>query len=418
MKIGISEMALHVPAWRMRLDMLLNHRHQSHPDLDRRLRRAVESTAQEAVRFPAPWEDPVTLAAQAAAKVLKRTNASSGVRYVAVGTETSVDHSKPIAAYTQGVLQRAGYPLPTSLSTFQVQHACAGGTIALLSVAGMLRCAGRDGEYGLVICSDVARYETPSTAEITQGAGAVAMLIERRPRLIELETDTVGFASRDVDDFFRPLGSITARVQGRFSVDCYNEALDHAVGDHAMRLGKTPREVIESTDIFVLHVPFYKMAVTGLSGLVARYLETSPEQTAAFLESRRFSQGIEATKQIGNIYSGSAYMALMFSLQDQLEAYGEAIVGKRVLIASYGSGNTMSVVAGTIAAEAPAVIRGWDLEAVLAAAQDATMTDYEQWVAKSSYDLSHGAVADHATSGHFFLRSIREDGYREYAYTP
>lgn len=416
MNIGISDMALYVPAHRMGLDRLLQRRSQENPEIERRLRRAIESTAQEAIRFPAPWQDSVTLAAHASTEVLQRSGAAADVRYVAVGTETSVDMSKPIAAYAHGVMQRAGVPLSGALSTFQVQHACAGGTIAMLSVAGMLKCAAREGESGLVVCSDVARYEAPSTAEITQGAGAVAMLIERDPRLLQLELDSVGFASSDVDDFFRPLGSIIASVKGRYSVDCYNEALDAAVRDHASRLGRTPREVIETTDIFVLHVPFYKMAVTGLSSLVARYLETTPEQTAEFLASRRFGEGIEPTKQIGNIYSGSAYMAMMFSLADQRRHVGDAIVGKRVLIASYGSGNTMSVVAGTVAPEAGRVIGAWNLDAVLNGGLDADFGLYERWVAPERYEAWNGTVAETAPAGHYFLKSIREDGYREYDY--
>ena len=45
---------------------------------------------------------------------------------------------------------------------------------------------GRD-ERGLVICTDVARYDAGTSAEITQGAGAVAMIAERGCGLVELE---------------------------------------------------------------------------------------------------------------------------------------------------------------------------------------------------------------------------------------
>jgi hydroxymethylglutaryl-CoA synthase len=176
-RVGISDMSIYIPQWKIDLEDILQRRAAEDPSFERRLRRAIESTDQMAIRFPPPWQDSVTLAAQAARPLLEDPGVAGGVRYLAVGTETSVDLSKPVAAYAQGVLQRSGVVLPRTLSTFQVQHACAGGTIAMMSVAGMLKCTGRPGESGLVINSDIARYQTPSTAEITQGAGAVAIRI-------------------------------------------------------------------------------------------------------------------------------------------------------------------------------------------------------------------------------------------------
>jgi hydroxymethylglutaryl-CoA synthase len=356
------------------------------------------------------------MAAQASRDLLLRTEAAPSVRYFGVGTESSVDMSKPIAAYAHGVMQRSGVPLPRELSTFQVQHACAGGTIAMMSIAGMLQAAGRDGERGLVVCSDVARYETPSTAEITQGAGAVAMLIEENPRLLELDLTTVGLASNDVDDFFRPLPSITARVKGRYSVECYNEALDTAFSDHSRRLGEEPQSVLHKTDLFVVHVPFYKMAVTGMTRLVEHYLGVSPSDAHEFLNTHHFYEGIEAARHIGNIYSGSAYMSLMYALWRRWKVEGDGIVGKHVTLASYGSGNTMSVIGARVAEDAPDVLAGWDLQKILDAGADASVEAYREFVAKETYTGDTGDVCDghEVETGEYFLRSIREDGYREY----
>lgn len=416
--VGISDMALFVPESMIQLDTILKKRSEEDPGFERRLRRAIESTAQEAIRFPKPWQDSVTLAAQASRELLEREpSRAPSVRYFAVGTETSVDMSKPIAAYAQGVLQRSGVPVPDTMSTFQVQHACAGGTIGLASVSALLQAGGRDGESGLVVCSDVARYDTPSTAEITQGAGAVAMLVEEDPDLLELDLGTIGVASHDVDDFFRPLNSITARVKGRFSVDCYNEALDEAFRDHAVRLGAEPADILKDTDIFVLHVPFYKMAVSGMAGLLKRYLELTSEEIDSFLKEKGFIQALEASRVIGNIYSGSAYMALMYSLEDRFQTFGDDIVGKRVILASYGSGNTMMIVGGRITSNAPAVLSRWNLQAILDSAEETPFGEYETWVQPRQYDLSHGPVeTDGVSSGDYYLANIREDGYREYFY--
>ncbi|MFW5806085.1 MAG: hydroxymethylglutaryl-CoA synthase, partial [Spirochaetota bacterium] len=182
----MSDLFAYVPRPRISLEKLVEYRVQSVPKLERRLRRALETTGQQAVRYPQIYEDNVTLSAEAAAGILRARGSGEGLRYLTVGTETPVDHSKPVAAYVEGVLQNAGMDVPETISTFQVQHACAGGTISMLSVAALLAVAGRDSESGIVISSDIARYDAPSTAEVTQGAGAVGMLVERNPRLLSL----------------------------------------------------------------------------------------------------------------------------------------------------------------------------------------------------------------------------------------
>lgn len=416
--VGISDMALYVPTPMISLETILARRTADDPAFERRLRRAIEATDQLSIRFPERWEDPVTMVAHASRDLLGTVGHLQRMRYLAVGTETSVDMSKPIAAYAQGALQRSGVDVPRGISTFQVQHACAGGTIALTSVGALLVSAGREGEFGVVACSDVARYATPSTAEITQGAGAVAMLVERDPKLVGIDLTTIGLASEDVDDFFRPLASVTARVKGRFSVDCYNDALDSAFLDHASRRGLAPEEVLRSTDIFVLHVPFYRMAVTGLTRLIEKRLGLDHDQATQFLEERRFYDGIEASRHIGNIYSGSVFMSLMFSLWNRYRAEGEAIVGKSILLASYGSGNTMTALHGTVAPQAPEVLAGWDLQAVLDAAKESDFEQYERFVAPEQYDLSHGAIAEDpdVPTNAYYLAGVREDGYREYRF--
>jgi hydroxymethylglutaryl-CoA synthase len=322
-----------------------------------------------------------------------------------------------VSAYVEGALQSSGVDLPETISTFQVQHACAGGTISMLSVGALLKVAGRTGESGIVVSSDIARYDVPSTAEITQGAGAVAMLVETSPKLLELDLSTVGYASRDVDDFFRPLGSVTAKVKGGYSVQCYNDAFDIALTDHAARRGMTPKEVLESADYIVLHVPFYKMPISALKRALLHHNGLDEEEADAFLESRGVTGSLQPTRDIGNIYSGSAYMALAFLLKQQYESEGADIVGKNVLLGSYGSGNTMSVFTTRIAEKAPEVISEWDLDTVLTDRDDSTVEQYEQWLeAPLPAETYRERIAEvNVPQGRFYLKNIREDGYREYA---
>jgi hydroxymethylglutaryl-CoA synthase len=416
--IGINDINLHLPSPRIALGTLVERRVLDNPRLERHLERACRTTGQRAIRFPEPWEDSATMAAQAALGLVTKTTEAErgGLRHLAVGTETGVDHSKPLSAYVQGMLERAGAGIPRSVSSFQVQHACAGGTLGLLSVAGLLAAGGRQGESGLVVSTDIARYETETTAEITQGAGAAALHVARSPRLLELDLSSVGFWSMDVDDFFRPLGSTVAQVRGSFSMKCYWDGLEAAFLDHARRAGQEPEQALRETDLFALHTPFRNMPESALERLLGKMLGLSVEGARSFLRERGFFAGVDPIADIGNMYSGSLWAVLAFLLEERYRNLGERIAGKRVLLASYGSGNTMIVLSGKVAASAPDVISRWDLSRALAGARDADFDEYSAWTAGHRGARRHDNVVGKAIlpPGAFFLAGIRKDGYREY----
>ena len=418
--VGISDIGVYVPQPSISLETLVQRRVSLNPRLDRHFERACRVTGQKAIRFPEIWEDCATLAASAARTLLERSPRPDlkTVRHLAVGTETGVDHSKPVSAYVHGMLQRAGIQLPASLSSFQVQHACAGGTMALLSVASLLSAGGRPSDCGIVVSADVARYETDSTAEITQGAGAVALLVQTAPRLLELEIATAGFASADVDDFFRPLGSITARVNGTYSMRCYEEGLEAAFLDHCARSGLRPEQALRDTDYFVLHTPFRNMPQVAMEKLFEKVLGYDSARTRALLAEKSFDAAVDPLARIGNLYAGSLTAALAFLLDERYRALGPGIVGKSILLASYGSGSTMIVVRARVAESAPAVIARWKLADVFASARPATFEEYEAWTAGPVQPELHARLMENAVvpPGTFQLSGIRKDGYREYQF--
>ena len=419
-KIGISDINIYVPRSKLELEVLIKKRSEDNPRLARHLDRALRVTGQKTIRFTDVWEDPATMAAQSAYGLLKDKDPVilANLRHLVVGTESGLDHSKPLSAFVQGMLQGSGQEIPESLSSFQVQHACAGATLSLISVGGLLGMSNRSAESGLVIATDIAHYETKTTAEVTQGAGSVALLVETSPRLLELDLSTVGLCSRDVDDFFRPLGSATAKVKGRYSMEQYWANLEEAFLDHAQRIGELPSKALEATDFFVLHTPFRNMPESAMNVLLRRHLNLDEEQIRAFLEKRGFYRGVDPLARIGNIYSGSMYFFLASLLNDRFKEMGDKIVGKRMLLASYGSGNTMIVYSARVAEGAPEVIRGWEFDRIFDSAQDADFAAYQRWTeglhGREEYENLLKDVAVPPES--FYLSGIREDGYREYAF--
>jgi hydroxymethylglutaryl-CoA synthase len=415
-KVGIGDIRFYVPRKELSLDCLVTHRIAENPELKKHLDRALATTGQRSIRFPAPREDAATMAAEAAYELLADNPGRSvaGLRYLATGTETGVDHSKPLSAYVQGMLQKSGLPLPSSIASFQVQHACAGGTLALLSVAGMLAVSRKAEDTGLVTASDISRYRIRTTAEITQGAGAAALLVESNPRLLEFDPASAGYCSRDVDDFFRPLGSTTAQVKGGYSMECYLQSLDEAFGDHASRLGLARSALLASTDAVVLHTPFRNMPELAMKRLLEKDLGLDEAASMAWLGERSFFEAVDIIADIGNSYSASLFIFLANTLRVLREKHGDSIVGKKILIASYGSGNVMAIFTAKVAARAVEVINRWDFSKAMASPSQASMADYELWI--SGYEPSRLDAMDAADAGSFRLVGVREDGYREYGH--
>lgn len=416
--VGLHDLALALPRNRVLLSELAARRIAQDPNLEKHLIRALATTGQVAMRYPDLWEDTVTLAAEALRTALDRRTGldPQTLRFLVLGTETGVDMSKAGSSYVLGLLQKAGYAIPASLSSFQVQQACVGGTLGLLTVAAFLQAAGRDGDTGAVLTSDIARYKAPSTAEVTQGAGACALVVARNPDLLELDLATAGFASHDVDDFFRPLGSTVAKVKGGFSLACYHETLAEAFEDHCRRAGAAPADELNSLDAVYLHVPYALMPVSAMEKLLEKHLGFDSARAKSFLDERGFTEGLKATAQVGNLYTGSLYLSLAFGLTERIRSWGSGFAGKKVLLASYGSGNTMVVFTARVASGAAAVAARWDLDALLADWVDPPFEHYQAWLdTVKSPDTYRDLLQAHPPrSGRFALTGLREDGYREY----
>jgi len=415
-KVGLGDLRFYVPRNEIDLETLVTRRIADDPALAKHLTRALQTTGQRGIRFPEPREDSATMAAEAAYELLADNPEAkrAALRWLVTGTETGLDHSKPLSAYVQGMLDKSGQTIPAKLASFQVQHACAGGALGLLSVAAMIALSKDRRETGLVAASDISRYSLKTTAEITQGAGAAAMLVESDPRLLEFDPAAAGYCSRDVDDFFRPLGSTTAKVKGGYSMECYLQSLDEAFGDHATRLGIGRAELLGSYDAVVLHTPFRNMPELAMKRLLAKDLGLDEAASMAWLEERHFFESVDIIADIGNSYSASLFIFLASTLRVLRERYGGGAVGKKILVASYGSGNVMAVFTATVAAKAVEVIDRWDFGATMASPRKATMEDYELWT--SGYEPAGREEGGSPHRGGFRLLDVRQDGYREYGY--
>jgi len=327
-KYGIEAIAFHAPKHYIELADLANAR-----GIDPQ--KYISGLGQRQMAIATPVEDTVYLAINAAKKTLENFDIDpSEIGKLVVGTETGVDHSKPVAVYVHQALG-----LPSNCNTYETKHACFGAMAAISSAGDWIASKRSKGLKALIIAADIARYGVNTPGEPTQGAGAVAMVISDNPTLVEFDPDVSGNFTKQVMDFWRPLYSKEAIADGHYSIDCYLDALVGTLKDAAPAI---PR--LEDLQACLYHVPFVKMAWKAHYRHYEHYLGRSVAKEdpvlAAIKESyaQRSSPWLSLNANVGNIYTGSIFLALIDVLRQ-----GKVAAHKPISLFSYGSGCAASL---------------------------------------------------------------------------
>ncbi len=358
-----------------------------------------------------PGEDSASLAATAAARLLRNNNVDPRrIGMLVVGTETAVDHSKAVASHVQGLLQ-----LPRSMRVYDTQHACFGGTAGLMAAAEWIASGVGAGKAALVIATDIARYERLSPGEPTQGGAAVAMLVSQRPDVLALDLGLNGVSSADVYDFWRPIGRREAVVDGHYSISCYLDALtgayrgwrELAAEKEVIRAGSTLPS--EQLDRILYHVPFCKMAKKAHAHVRRCDLEDqnpslvwSDELDAQARSEENYAKQVAPSltlnTRVGNAYTASLYLALAGLLNEQ----GEDLATRRIGLFSYGSGSCAEFFSGVVSEGAAHRLANAEIETVMAARERISIEEYEKVLA------SHHLEEAKPAPGTFRLGAIKE----------
>lgn len=478
-RVGIDAIAVHVP--RLYVDLVGEWATKraaalGEPSVEALIGKVKKGVGVVEMAIPDAHEDSATLAAMAAVKVVLQAGIDPReIGTIAVGTETTVDQSKSIAAYVLGMLERRfGIDLREAGAP-QFQFACIGATYALESTVNMFRARENTKPYGLVIATDVSRYPLLSPGEYTQGAGAVAMLISENPRLCTLDPRVAGTITRDERDFFRPNGMSTAVVDGKYSIDVYLDCMAEATklflqrsALEAKRKGADVRgeRLDQCVDHLLFHAPFPRMAEyaalriigeawrsdleqfpflqplleqaksSGDTQAMQRAFEKSLATSAPFQEffAARVAPSLTLAKRIGNIYSGSMYLGLASLLESSTDR--SRLAGSRVGFFSYGSGASARVFSGVLVdpekAYTPHILTELCAETAGGSRVALSLADYEQLhrgplaLEGAPPSLSQPLPSIRSAAGEFALTRIGAEssrarvdlGYRYYDWIP
>ncbi len=334
MKIGLEGIAFNIPEHFINIEELACAR-----GIDPA--KYTQGLGQKEMSVSTPCEDSVVLAAGAGRKLLEKFNIDpASISHLIVGTETGIDHSTSVSSYVHLMLGLSKF-----CRVFEIKQACYGAMAGLAMGINYLLSRKAKGSKVLVIATDIARYGIGAAGEPTQGAGAVAMLISDQPSLIEFETQYDGYYAHHVMDFWRPIYSKEAFVDGRYSIQCYLEALEGAY--HFYKKNALQSGLVHSVDNFnkqfaacLYHVPYVKMAQKAHIKLLEIDAGRTFGKNSTYLEhaqndfNQRTLPFLELNSRIGNVYTGSLFISLLNFLEDvKPEAYG-----KHISLFSYGSG--------------------------------------------------------------------------------
>ena len=273
--IGISGLAAYLPPYRVWLKDWCEWTGSSWPKI-----RAVVGRS---FRLRGPDHSVYTMAATAVLRLIEQYDVDPrNVRFLGLGTESSTDNSAG-AVIIKGMVDEAllamGKPaISRSCEVPEYKHACLGGVYAMKGALRYLALDGR-GSQAIIVCADIAEYARGSSGEPTQGAGAVAMLLEENPTLASVDLARSGSASDyRIMDFRKPMmrfcgqdRSETHQIQdfpvfnGKYSTTCYIDETLHAMRDMYRKRDIDAASHLRSLDNIFMHRPYRRMPETGLA---------------------------------------------------------------------------------------------------------------------------------------------------------
>lgn len=329
--IGISGLAAYIPPYRVWLEDWCDWTNNQWPK--------IREVVGRSFRVRGPDQSVYTMAATAVMRLIVQYDVDPRrVKFLGLGTESSTDNSAG-AIIVKGMVDRAleargKPPIARSCEVPEFKHACLGGVYGM---KGAIRHLALDGAGGqaIVVCADIAEYARGSSGEPTQGAGAVAMLLEENPTLAVVDLPASGSASDyRIMDFRKPMSrfcgqdrSETHQVQdfpifnGKYSTTCYVDETLHALNDMYEKRDLNAADYMRSLKTVFMHRPYRRMPETGWAVSYLFAIGQGNAEDRAELASYCYEAGIEPKILQAEMLSKPEVAGLADPEQLQYEAY-------------------------------------------------------------------------------------------------
>jgi hydroxymethylglutaryl-CoA synthase len=398
--------------------------------------------------LPDVYEDIVTMGANAAKELMDRRGlVPDDIGRIDVATESAFDNSKPVSTYIAGCLESVYDGDFHHANKGERKFACLSGTQSVDDAYNWIRAGRNRGRAALVIATDTALYARGDPGEATQGAGAVAMLIDEDPNIVALSTEQ-GYGSADETDFLKPNQQFPS-VDGKRSIQVYLARMREALEDYESVAGDThPDDFV----YFPFHTPYPGM-VRKAALLGYRHITRNTEVEEALAEdigmqpregdygsredyeeairgymdelkeTRRYQEWyeraidptVDISGQVGNWYTGSVHVARLSALRAAIEN-DVALAGEKLLVGSYGSGAQAEIHAETVQDGWHEEVDAVDVDQQLDGRYDLSFEEYELVHDAHNHEKEVDVDAFTQPSGEFVFTGWGRMNERRYEY--
>lgn len=341
--------------------------------------------------LPDIHQDAVVFGANALTKLIIEQEVNlQDVARIYVGTESSIDSSKPISSFLLALMEeKFGENSLAQCDVVDFTFACIAGVDAIQNCLDFIKL--NPDKKAIVVTTDIAKYDLNSGGEYTQGAGALAILLSSNPRIIAFDNNWAT-STKGVFDFFKPYRTISKKeiekndnndpwfdnleseieihkeqpvFDGQYSNQCYMDRT-RAAYFNLKKMKQTHNTLYHSWESIIMHLPYAfqgrrmlteiyaldstPITLTGNEAAVEyqnklKEISKTPEYKN-FIQQKLLPAEI-ASSLIGNLYTGSIFMGLLSTLMHFYDTEKE-IAGATFGFLAYGSGSKSKVFEGTI----------------------------------------------------------------------
>ncbi|MDR2158282.1 MAG: hydroxymethylglutaryl-CoA synthase [Holosporaceae bacterium] len=374
MKIGIDSIAFATSGYFLSLETLAKYRNVD-------FAKYCAGIGQMKMSIFPPNEDVVTVAVEAARKAISGIEDKNNVDMLIFATESSFDLSKSAGIYVHHFLK-----LKENCRVFDLKQACYSATAALRLAKSYVR-ENPDSKV-LVIGSDVVKYSPRTSGEPTQGGAAVAFVVAKDPRILEIEP-WAGIHTTDIMDFWRPSHLEEALFDGKLSAQNYLKSMHISVA----RYLEKSNIAISDVNHVCFHAPFCKMAQKANSQL---------------FRLKSIGETLIYNSVIGNSCSASLYICFV-SLLDHIK---DDLTGKRIGFFSYGSGSVAEFFSGIVTKNYRQMLDTQNNQKMLTDRVEISFQEYESLGNRENLDFHSyknvGEVAMFGINNHQRMYKVRK----------
>ena len=274
----------------------------------------------------APWEDVVTMAVNAADRILSEQDRQS-IGLLIAATETSIDQEKAMSSWIHEALG-----LPEDCRNFEIKHACTGMTDGIRMALAWLQTSGQD-RKALVVTADRSLIALGEPWEPVNGGAGAAVLLSSTADVLQYEGITAIY-TRSITDVIRPTPWLETG-NSQESLYAYLEALDGALNRY-LEMTPAAKQYDSYFKAHLYHTPFAGMAYRAHRTALQIVHDSVSKQEARADFEKRVLPAIEYNRRIGASYGASTMIALTCLLHttDMVDS------GDRLSWFSYGAGSS------------------------------------------------------------------------------